>query len=302
VEGRVLCRKKESTAAYLTAAEVIDGMCRNIVKTAGEMGLNQGDMRAVSIAVPGPLDYIRGVVEDSPNLRWSSVSLRDELSKRLGYKLLLEKDTNMAVLGEWYFGQARTCRNILYITVSTGIGGGMIIDNRLYRGMNGGAGEVGHMVIDPRGRVCGCGRRGCLEAMASGTAIARQAQELIDRGSGQAIKDLCGSGKEVTAWHVGEAARRGDREAGQIISCAAQNLGSGIASLVNIINPERVILGGGVINGLGDLMFETIKDEVKGQIFRLHSRDLHVGISTLGEDIGLLGCAAAVLLDEGGML
>ncbi len=295
-EGRVVERIKEPTLANRPVSQVIDhivGMVERLIN----IGARPQDIAAVAVAAPGPLDHINGTVVDSPNLCWENVSLRDELSKRLDYKVLLGKDTNMAVLGEWYFGSSQGCRHLLYITISTGIGGGLIINGQLYYGQNGGAGEVGHLQVEPRGVKCGCGRNGCLEALASGTAIACQARDLINQGRGQAIARLSTPGQPVTAREVAAAARQGDKEAREIVARTAEYLGAGISSLVNILNPERVILGGGVVFGWGDLLLMPVSAYVNQQIFRLHSRDLYIGITPLGEDIGLLGCTAAVLLD-----
>lgn len=293
--GQVLMRCKEPTCATGRPEEVIEQSVRMVAEMKHSLGLHEQDILGTGVGVPGPLDYQAGIVEESPNLQWIRYPVREELSKRLGTKLLLDKDANVAALGEFYYGSNRNCGHLIYITVSTGIGGGIISDGRLLHGLRGGAGELGHMVVVPGGRKCGCGRLGCLEAVASGQALAWEAQEMINRGGGQQILACCRSGQPVSAREVAQAARQGDAQALTLISQTASYLGIGIANLVHIFNPEKVVLGGGVAMGLQDLLLPAIKNEVITNIFSLHRRQLEIEITQLGEDVVLLGCAAMVL-------
>ncbi|MEN6349165.1 MAG: ROK family protein [Syntrophomonas sp.] len=295
-DGRIVKREKMSTPG--DCGNVLDCICHSIEKAISECS-PEGKIRGIAVATPGPLSYPEAVVVDSPNLQWNRVPLRDELSRRLGRPVIVEKDTNMAVLGEYHYGCEGRCQNLIYITVSTGIGGGIILNDRLYRGRCGGAGEIGHMVIDPRGIKCGCGRKGCLEALASGTAIARTAAKLVKAGKGQGILDIASGRGEIKAEQVGEAARRGDCEAQGIIARIAEYLGTGIANLVNIFNPEAVILGGGVAWGWQELLLKPVSEFVRQEVFALNARDLEIRITSLGEDIVLYGCMAAVVLGAG---
>lgn len=291
----VLMRRRENTCAVGHPGAVADQVARMVTQMKDTVGLQEQDILGIGVGVPGPLDYQAGVVEESPNLQWEKYPIRDELNKRLGAKLLLDKDTNVAVMGEAYFGVERPCDNMIYITVSTGIGGGIITEGRLLHGLHGGGGEIGHMAVDPDGPLCGCGRRGCLEAVASGTAIARQAEALIAQGGGKKILDYLEPGHTVSAREVAQAAHDGDEEALDLLLRAGRYLGAGIASLINILNPERVILGGGMALGAQDLLLPTIRNEAFNNIFSLHRRDLEIGMTRLGEDIVLAGCAAMVL-------
>lgn len=294
-DGRILQREKVPTPNDGPGA-VLDCICSSIEKITQRAGATGDDIQGIAVATPGPLAYPEAVVIDSPNLQWKSVPLRDELSRRLGRKVIVEKDTNLAVLGEYYFTTNCRCRNLIYITVSTGIGGGLILNGRLYRGQNGGAGEIGHMVVDPQGRKCKCGRKGCLEAVASGTAIAEVANQLLKQGKGQGISAVAPETEKVGAVQLGEAARQGDYEAQTIVNRVSEYLGTGIANLVNIFNPEMVVLGGGVALGWQDLLLEPVARLVRQEVFALHGRNLEIKITSWGEDIVLYGCIAAVLL------
>lgn len=240
-------------------------------------------LKGVVIATPGPLSYPDSIVLNSPNLKWEKVALRDEMQARLNRTVIVERDTNVAALGEYYFGQNKLYNNLIYITVSTGVGGGIIIDGHLYRGAVGGAGEIGHMVVDPSGDICGCGRRGCLEAFASGTGIAKKAFRL------NLINDQMG------AKEVGQMARQGNKLAQTIINDAVDYLAIGMANLVNIFNPQAIILGGGVMQGFQDLWLDRLQTQVYSSSFPLNAKALQIQVTRLGEDIGLYGCVAVML-------
>lgn len=288
-------RCQEPTSAAGRPEAVIEQTVRMVAEMKYSMDLKAQDILGIGVGVPGPLDFQAGIVEESPNLQWIRYPVREELSKRLGAKLLLDKDANVAALGEFYYGSNCQCRHLIYITISTGIGGGIISDGHLLHGLNGGVGELGHMVVAPGGRQCGCGRRGCLEAVASGRALAWEAEELIARGEGEQILANVPSGHPVSARELAQAARQGDKQAQALIDRTGCYLGMGIANLVNIFNPEKVILGGGVALGLQDLLLPVINNEVMANIFSLHRRQLEIEITKLGEDIVLSGCAAMVL-------
>ena len=270
--------------------DMIAGTIADLIRTART---RQYSVRGIAAAVPGPLTFPEAVIENSPNLGWQRVEFKKELSQRLGKPVVVDKDTNLAALGEYYYGQGEKYKDLLYITVSTGIGGGLIIDGQIYHGHRGGGGEIGHMVIDPAGPECRCGRRGCLEALASGTAIALHLEKLIKAGRGRQI-EICGAGAEIGAAHLGEAARQGDSEAVKIMEELSAHLARGIANLVNIFDPPIVVMGGGVMEGLGDLLLEPIRTLTREQVFPLHRRDLQIEITRLGDDIGLYGCMAAI--------
>ncbi|PKM76998.1 MAG: transcriptional regulator [Firmicutes bacterium HGW-Firmicutes-15] len=294
-EGRILARKKETTLANCEAGEVLDGINVTVKELMQELGAQRNNILGVAVGAPGPLDYFNGIIKDPPNLGWRELPLREELSKRLGMQLLLDNDANMAALGELRFGRSKACTHLIYMTVSTGIGGGIIIDGKIYRGKDGGAGELGRMrLLAEDGQ--GASKHGQnLESLASGTALAHEAQELIKQGRGQGILALCPEASKITAREIGEAARGGDPEARQMLRRAGYFLGMAIANLVNIFNPEWIVLGGGAGLGLQDFLGEPIRDVVNDWVAPSLKHNLKIEFTSLGEEIGLLGCAAAVL-------
>jgi glucokinase len=222
----------------------------------------------VGVGAPGPLDTARGIVHLTPNLGWVNFPLRDRIEGALGLPAALDNDANCAVLGEWWMGAARGTRHAIGITIGTGIGGGIIVDGRLYHGASDCAGEIGHASIDATGRRCKCGNDGCLEAYASGPAIARRAVEAIESGAETSLVGrVDGRLDAITAQTVYEAAHEGDELAREVVNDTARFLGSGLANLLNIFNPEVVVVCGGV-TGAGDLLFHPLRREVARRAFK----------------------------------
>jgi glucokinase len=253
-----------------------------------------GSLRGMGIAIAGLVTPRTGVLLTSPNmLSWYNTPIKEIFERELGIPVHVGNDANLAVLGEHRFGAGKGSNDVIYITVSTGIGGGVITGGKLLTGSSGFAGELGHMTIDLNGPRCKCGSIGCLEVMASGTAIADFAVERLAGGEKSTIADaVAGDMAKVTAEVVVEAARAGDRMAGEVMHMATTNLGVGLANYVHIFNPDIIILGGGVSQA-GDLLFEPVRRVVAERIMR----DYTVSIvpAALGDDCGLLGAAALVL-------
>ncbi|WP_029073761.1 ROK family protein [Kaistia adipata] len=249
--------------------------------------------RGLGVGAPGPLDPEAGIVVDAPTLSgWRNVPLVALLQQRLGLTVKLENDANAAALGEWRFGAGRGTASMVFVTVSTGIGGGVIVDGRLLHGRRGLAGEIGHMAISDRPVRCACGSTGCFEALASGTALAREAAERVRSGTAPALAALAGDAP-VTARHVGEAARAGDADALALLDDEARWLGVGLTNLLHVYSPERLILGGGV-GSLLPLMQGTIAQTIRERAMPPF-RDVPVVAATLGSHAGLVGAASLVL-------
>ena len=270
--GRILTDVNIPTEADQGKNRVID----NIKKAV--YALIRGQKTQIScmgIGVPGPILYEKGIVIEPPNLPgWKRVNLKKVLEKEFKVPVHLDNDANCAALAEAYFGAGRKARHFIYITISTGIGGGIIIDRKLYRGAIGAAGEFGHMIIDPRGPKCGCGNFGCFEALASGTAIKKRAG--------------------MDAISVELAARQGDKKAIKVIEKTAHYLAIGIANLVNIFNPEMVILGGGV-SKMRELLLTPIRKEFKKYALTLPAKNVKIVRAKLGSESGVLGAVALCL-------
>jgi glucokinase len=239
-----------------------------ISDTMAQMNAPREEFIGVGIGAPGPLDRKSGVVIVSPNLRWHDYPLRDEVSKRVGLPATLDNDANCATLGEWWCGAARGRRNVVGMTLGTGIGGGLILDGRLYHGSSDAAGEIGHTTIDSTGRRCSCGNYGCLEAYASGPAIAERAREsLVADGTSEILQLVSGDPEKITAQTVYEAAKHGDAIALEVVRDTAKFLGIGISNLLNVLNPDMVVIAGGVTQA-GDPLFEPLRAEVRRRAFK----------------------------------
>jgi len=293
--GEIICRKYSLTLADEGPRPVINRLSSAVAETMAQAKLKTSDIAGIGIAAAGIIDVNEGVVTTSPNLPgWRNVSLRDIIAERLGLTTYLINDANAAILGEHRFGAGIGFDNIIYLTVSTGIGGGIIIDGELYSGADGCAGELGHMTIEADGPQCHCGNFGCLEAMTSGWAVAKEATMRINRGERSSIIELVdGRLERVTAETVAMAARRGDQLACDIVAKAANYLGIGLANLVNIFNPELIIIGGG-LSKMGDMLLKPARKVLKERAFRLPARTVHIVRARLGSNAGIVGAAAYV--------
>ncbi|HET9707894.1 MAG TPA: ROK family protein [Gemmatimonadales bacterium] len=222
----------------------------------------------VGIGSPGPLDTKTGVVLLTPNLGWVNMPLRDRVAAGLGLPAALDNDANCAIYGEWWRGAARGVDYVVGLTIGTGIGGGIVLGGDVYRGASDIAGEVGHMTIDSTGRLCKCGNYGCLEAYASGPAIAARATEGITAGADSSLPSYVNNDlTKITAQVVYEAAHDGDEFALEVVRDTAKFLGAGIGSLINIFNPQVVVICGGVTLA-GDKLFVPLRGEVKRRAFK----------------------------------
>lgn len=245
------------------------------------------------IGSPGPLDTRTGIVLLTPNLGWVNMPLRARLQEGLGLRTALDNDANCAVLGEWWRGAARGTRQALGLTIGTGIGGGIIIDGRLYHGASDIAGEIGHMTIDANGRRCKCGNYGCVEAYASGPNIALRAIEAIESGSVSSLASYVGGDlRQITAQTVYQAAQAGDDLALEVVKDTAKFLGAAVGSLINIFNPEAVVIVGGVTLA-GERLFEPLRREVSRRAFKPAVQVCRIVPGELTGVAGVYGAARA---------
>ena len=291
-EGHVLGEDRRPTNAALGVDSVVERIVASVRAALEKADLELADVSGLGISTPGPCDPARGLVTEAPNLGWINVPLVELVGKKVGIPTLLENDAAAAAYGEMRFGAARGKQHVLYVTLGTGIGGGIIIDGRIYRGASGAAGEVGHLVLEPDGVLCNCGARGCLEALASGSAIARDARKAIAEGRSAIMAGLV-SDRGVTSEIVLEAAQRGDTVAEEIIQRAGRYLGLGLVGLLNTFNPEALILGGGLV-GLGDLYLDPAFAGARECGFEQILNDVTMTTAELGGRSGALGAAALV--------
>jgi len=270
-----------------------------IAQTIAETGATRADFAGIGIGAPGPLDRETGVVLITPNLGWTDYPLRDRIADAVGLPAALDNDANCATLGEWWIGAARGAQHAIGLTIGTGIGGGLILNGALYHGASGIAGEIGHTSIDANGRRCKCGNYGCLEAYASGPAIAVRAREALDGGENSLLPSLVdGDLDRITAHTVYDAAERGDQLALGVVRATAGFLGTGIANLLNIFNPEVVVIAGGVTQA-GDALFEPLRAEVRRRAFKPAVAVCRIVPGELPGTAGVAGAVATFVSQAG---
>jgi glucokinase len=281
-----------------TEAERADAIVEAIVGVARELRDAHSDAAAVGVGAAALVDVRAGIILGGPNLAYRDVALGETLSYALGIPAIVDNDANVAALGEAMYGAGRDAGDQVMITVGTGIGSGIIIDRHVYRGHHGVGGELGHMVIDPDGPVCACGNRGCWEAMASGRAIGHLARQRVDGGAGASVLAMAGGDPAaITGELVGEAAVGGDPFARDVVTEIGRLLGVGLANVVNIFDPEIIVVGGGAAAGTGELLLEPARESMMAHIVGLGWRKpVRVVGAQLGNDAGLVG--AAVLARE----
>lgn len=249
----------------------------------------------VGVGSPGPLDRKRGLVIFTPNLRWKNMPLRDRIGTALALPAALDNDANCAMLGEHWVGAAKGARDAVCLTLGTGIGGGIVVDGKLVHGASDSAGEIGHITIDVNGRRCGCGNDGCLEAYASGPAIARRALEALEAGAASTIPNFVGGDtSRISAQTVFEAAAAGDGLADELVRDTARYLGVGIANMLNLLNPEVVVICGGVTKA-GDHLFLPLRREVARRAFKPAVDACRIVPGLLEGTAGVVGAAKAWL-------
>jgi glucokinase len=253
---------------------------------------------AVGVGAPGLADTEGGILFTSPNLPgWKDVPLRDILQEKFRKRSFLINDGNAAALGEYYFGAAKGTSHFIYVTISTGIGGGIVVDGKVLLGSKGMAGEIGHMTIADEGPPCHCGNRGCWEALASGTALAKAARKRIETGADTTILSIAeGKIDKVTAQTVQLAAEKGDPLANELILKTAYYFGVGLANLINIFNPEMIVIGGGLSN-MGDRLLKPAYQVAEERAFKQAYRAVRFVRAALGRNSGVIG-AAAFAFDE----
>ncbi len=292
--GRLLASRKRATCPELGP----EGVTRRIAATVGkllkDLGKQSKRVRGVGIGAPGTVDPCKGVVLYAPNLGWQDHPLAKRLSRLLKLPVTLDNDVNGGAVGEHALGSGRGARNLVAIFVGTGIGGGVILNNRLYHGSHGGAGEVGHIKILADGPLCGCGRRGCAEGLASRTAMERDLRRAVHSGRPSLVPDIMARmGRErMTSRVIQEALREGDPLMREILQRAQHCLGLLAASLVNLLDPDCVVIGGGIADRLKDDFLQPIRATAARHILRApHLKPVEIVPSRLGDHAGSAGAA-----------
>ena len=292
--GRVVRTQRLASQAVSRPSPFVDAVSRTVDSLAQSVGVRTSQLRGVGVGAPGPVDASCGVVHSLVNVPgWRDVPLARQLERRLRCRCAVDNDVNLFALGEWRFGAGRGSNHLVCLTLGTGVGGGLVLNGALYRGAAGAAGELGHMVIDPRGRRCGCGKRGCLEAQVGTAAILRMGREALRQRPGP-LRALCRQARgHLTPELVSRAAHAGDRGAQQVWRAVGRWLGLGLANVTNLLNPDRIVIGGGVANAW-DLFAPIVKASVRAQAMEVSSRAVQIVRARLGNSAGVVGAAVLV--------
>lgn len=287
--GKILAVMKRPTLANKGRDAMIERLILTLKDTVKKSGATMKDVAGAGVGFAGPLDPEKGIVFNPPNLPgWLNVPLRDILEERLKMPVSLDNDANLVALGEYWKGAGRGTESLVCLTLGTGVGGGIVLDGRIWHGASGVAGEIGHMTVVRNGRRCGCGNRGCLEVYASSKGLVFRMQEILKRKK-------AGKYNKITPENIEKWALSGDSLANQAIKDTGVILGVAIASLANILNPEVVVLGGG-ISKIGRLLLDPIREEVGERAFPKAVERLKIVKAELGDRAGALGAARSLML------
>ncbi|MDB6054634.1 MAG: hypothetical protein JWN25_2157 [Verrucomicrobiales bacterium] len=285
-------KSKVSTKAERGASAVIDRIVRCVKDAIDECDLSLKQVKGIGLGAPGAVDPDSGKVIFAANLGWKDVALKKELEKELGVPVFLENDCNICALGVYETELKTKPKSMLGIFVGTGIGAGIIIDGKLYSGFNKTAGEVGHMVLEVGGPKCGCGNKGCFEALASRTAIFRRVLSAVKDGQKTVLTEMLGNDlKDLRSGDLRKAIRKGDKFVEKVIEESAEYIGIAVASLINVLSPEIVVLGGGVIDALEDEMMAIIVETAMDYSLNGTMNGVEIIASKTGDDAGIIGGA-----------
>lgn len=291
LEGNIVNEKVVETLAEEGQEAVSERILDTIANVIA--GVDNELIKAIGVGSPGPLDAKKGIIFEPSNLPFKNYEIVKTIKDRFNLPTYLDNDANVATLAEFMFGAGKGTENMVYITVSTGIGGGAIINGKLYRGHTANALEVGHMTVSKEGPRCGCGNVGCAESFASGTAIGKRAKEAVASKVVTSLKKY----NNVTAKEVFIEAAEGDAEAKRILDNALYYLGITVGNVMSHSDPEKVVMGGGVING-GDVVIETVKKVVAERCLSVFAENCLIEKAKLGGQAGVLGAAALAITEK----
>lgn len=294
-KDEILCRVKKKTKPKLGRDAVDDRIKSVIHELMSSYGIDKKDLKAIGAGAPGVIDTKSGNVRIAPNMPWTDHPLRKIMEEEFQAPFVVGNDVNVGVLGEWKYGAARGYSNVVGIFMGTGIGGGIIIDGKLFTGSGSAGAEIGHMIINTEGPLCNCGQRGCLEAYSSKVAITRELKAGIEMGIPTVLKDvLKGKDEVIRSNDLKKAVLRGDQLATSTLRRAAYYLAAGIGNLINIFNPEIVILGGGVVEALEDEVLSTVKSNISRFAWSHMLEQTQIKAAQLKDDAVLYGARALI--------
>jgi glucokinase len=287
-----LGRSKKSTKSQRGADKVVERIATCVADAIDECDLQAKQIRGIGIGAPGACDPDTGTVLFAPNLVWKNYPLKKELEKQLDLPVFVENDCNIQALGVFEKELGGKPKSMVGIFLGTGIGAGIILDGKLYSGFNRTAGEIGHMILHVGGPKCGCGNKGCFEALASRTAIFRMIETAVKDGQKTVLTDMLGSGlDDMRSGDLRKAIRKGDKLVEKIIEEAAEYTGIAVANLINLLNPQVVVVGGGVMDALEDDMMAVIVETAHDYAMTGTDDGIEILASKLGDDAGITGGA-----------
>lgn len=294
--GRLFHKATISTVAYNTREALLDSITDKIDKILKSVRLTANDLLGIGIGVPGLVDFERGLIYYLTNVPgWKNVLLKKFLEKRLKAKVLIDNDVNLMALGEYRFGAGKGTKNLVCLTLGTGVGGGIILGGELYRGSSSVAGEIGHMPLKQDGLSCNCGSFGCLERYVGNRFIVDEIKNKIRAGKYTLIRKLVkGNLSLITPEVISCAAKRNDKLAVDFWQEIGKRIGITLSGVINLLNPERVIIGGGLANA-GQILFKSIRDTVDKRALPINKRAVKILKAKLGADAGIVGAAALFL-------
>lgn len=294
LEGKIIKNVVVPTNAQDGEVAVLNRMIGTIENVLVQANATKNDVQAIGIGSPGPLDSNKGIIITTPNLPFKNCNVVQPIKDKFNIPVYLDNDANVAAIGEFMFGAGKGKENIVYFTVSTGVGGGAILNGNIYRGNTCNALEIGHITVDPNGPRCNCGNLGCLEALSSGTAIGKRGSEAVSTNVETSLRKY----DKVTSYEVFKEAEAGDEVSKDIVDNALTYLGIGVANAVAIFDPQMVIIGGGVTQ-VGDKLFDRVREVVNKRCFKNMAESCEIVPAGLGINAGVVGAVALAILESG---
>jgi glucokinase len=290
---KVVALARAGTKGVEGVREVLARIQATIADALREAGLDASRLGGIGVGCPGPLDLDRGVILQAPNLSWHNVPLRTALEKKFKCPTVIANDVDAGTYGEYRFGAGRGGRCVLGVFPGTGIGGACIYEGRIIRGRTGSCMEIGHLRVEPEGRLCGCGRRGCLESVASRLAISAEAAAAVYRGEAPALQQLAGTDlAQIKSGTLAKSIRGGDTAIESIVRSAARHVGMAVADVVNLLAPDIVVLGGGLVEALPAIVLGEARTAICGQAMKAFTKGLKIVAAELGDNATATGAAA----------
>ena len=296
-KGEISFPKTVPTRAEMGYEYTVGNITQCIKDLMNEAGIDKNSLEGIGFGFPGQIDCDNGVVRILPNIPgWINVPIAEIMQKEFNVPVKVDNDVRCMALAESTYGAGQGCKNLICITIGTGIGSGLIINGKLVRGASNAAGEIGHIKLEMHdGLLCGCGDSGCFEAYASGPSIVAMAKDYVQGGKSAKFRELAGSVDAITPAIVAKAAEEGDVVAKKIFERMGEYLGIGLASVVNLLNPEKIVIGGGVADA-GDILFEPLRKTLKDRAMPIQGEAVEVVHASLGNTAGIIG--ASLLIDN----